>query len=51
VVGWLVYRLCRELSARDGVPIASPVTVREIPRRLRRGEAPDEERAEERAEA
>ena len=51
VVGWLVYRLCRELSARDGVPIASPVTVREIPRRLRRGEAPDDERAEERAEA
>jgi ubiquinol-cytochrome c reductase cytochrome b subunit len=51
IVGWLVHRLCRELAARDGVPIASAVTVREIPRRLRRGEAPAEERAEERAEA
>jgi ubiquinol-cytochrome c reductase cytochrome b subunit len=36
VVGWVVYRLCRELSARDGVPTASRVTVREIPGRLRR---------------
>jgi ubiquinol-cytochrome c reductase cytochrome b subunit len=45
VVAWVVYLLCRELSARDGVPIASPVTVRQIPRRLRRG-APDAERPE-----
>ena len=37
VVGWMVYRLCKELAARDGVPTASRVTVREIPRRLRRG--------------
>jgi hypothetical protein len=37
LVGWFTYRLCKELSARDGVPIASPVTVREIPGRLRRG--------------
>jgi ubiquinol-cytochrome c reductase cytochrome b subunit len=36
VVGWMVHRLCRELSARDGVPTASRVTVREIPGRLRR---------------
>jgi ubiquinol-cytochrome c reductase cytochrome b subunit len=36
VVGWVVYRLCRELLARDGVPTASRVTVREIPGRLRR---------------
>jgi hypothetical protein len=36
VVAWVAYRLCRELSARDGVPTASRVTVREIPGRLRR---------------
>jgi hypothetical protein len=36
IVGWIVYRLCMELSARDGVPTASRVTVREIPGRLRR---------------
>ncbi len=35
VVGWIVYRLCKELSARDGVPTGSQVTVREIPGRLR----------------
>jgi len=35
-VGWLTYRLCKELSARDGLPTASRVTVREIPGRLRR---------------
>jgi ubiquinol-cytochrome c reductase cytochrome b subunit len=34
VAGWFAYRLCRELSARDGVPTASRVAVREIPRRL-----------------
>jgi ubiquinol-cytochrome c reductase cytochrome b subunit len=39
VVGWLAYRLCKELSARDGVPTASRVTMREIPGRLRRGTA------------
>jgi ubiquinol-cytochrome c reductase cytochrome b subunit len=37
IVGWLTYRLCKELAARDGVPTASRVTVSEIPRRLRRG--------------
>ncbi len=37
LVGWVTYRLCRELSARDGVPTASRVAVRDIPRRLRRG--------------
>jgi ubiquinol-cytochrome c reductase cytochrome b subunit len=42
LVGWFTYRLCKELSARDGVPIASPVTVREIPGRLRRGEAAED---------
>jgi ubiquinol-cytochrome c reductase cytochrome b subunit len=36
VVGWVTYRLCKEMAGRDGVPIASTVTVREIPRRLRR---------------
>jgi ubiquinol-cytochrome c reductase cytochrome b subunit len=36
VMGWVVYRLCRELAARDGVPTASRVTVRQIPGRLRR---------------
>jgi ubiquinol-cytochrome c reductase cytochrome b subunit len=36
VVAWITYRLCRELSARDGVPTASQVTWREIPGRLRR---------------
>jgi ubiquinol-cytochrome c reductase cytochrome b subunit len=38
VVGWMVYRLCKELSARDGVPTASRVTMRQIPRRLRHGD-------------
>jgi ubiquinol-cytochrome c reductase cytochrome b subunit len=37
VVGWLTYRLCKELAARDGVPTASRVAVRDIPGRLRRG--------------
>ena len=40
IVGWLTYRLCKELSARDGVPTGSRVTVREIPGRLRRRDAP-----------
>jgi quinol---cytochrome-c reductase cytochrome b subunit len=39
VVGWVTYRLCKELSARDGLPTASPVTMREIPGRLLRGGA------------
>jgi ubiquinol-cytochrome c reductase cytochrome b subunit len=38
-VGWVTYRLCKELSARDGLPTASQVTMREIPGRLRRGDA------------
>jgi ubiquinol-cytochrome c reductase cytochrome b subunit len=37
IVAWITYRLCRELSARDGVPTASKVAFREIPRRLRYG--------------
>ena len=40
IVGWMVYRLCKELSARDGVPTGSRVTVREIPGRLRRRRGP-----------
>jgi ubiquinol-cytochrome c reductase cytochrome b subunit len=42
VVGVVTYLLCKEMSARDGVPIASSVTVREIPRRLRHGEEREE---------
>ena len=34
VSGWVTYQLCKELSARDGVPIASKVDIREIPGRL-----------------
>ena len=34
VSGWITYVLCKELSARDGVPIASKVGMREIPGRL-----------------
>ncbi|HEV3225626.1 MAG TPA: hypothetical protein VGZ52_02285, partial [Acidimicrobiales bacterium] len=30
----LTYRLCRELSSRDGLPIQSRVSFREIPARL-----------------
>jgi ubiquinol-cytochrome c reductase cytochrome b subunit len=45
LVWFLTYRLCKELAARDGVPTASPVSLRDIPRRLRRGaprpEAPE----------
>jgi hypothetical protein len=33
----VTYRLCKELSARDGVPTASRVTWRQIPGRLRHG--------------
>jgi ubiquinol-cytochrome c reductase cytochrome b subunit len=44
LAAWATYRLCRQLSARDGVPTASRVTWREIPGRLRRGtaEAPEQ---------
>jgi len=38
LVGWVTYRLCKELSARDGVPTASNVTVGQIPGRLRHRE-------------
>jgi ubiquinol-cytochrome c reductase cytochrome b subunit len=38
LVGWVTYRLCKELSARDGVPTASKVTVGQIPGRLRHRE-------------
>jgi hypothetical protein len=33
----MVYLLCKELAARDGVPTASRVTMRQIPSRLRHG--------------
>ncbi|HZM29109.1 MAG TPA: ubiquinol-cytochrome c reductase cytochrome b subunit [Acidimicrobiales bacterium] len=39
IVAWITYQLCKELAARDGVPIASRVTWREIPGRLRRRHA------------
>lgn len=37
IAGWFAYRLCKELAARDGVPTASRVRVRDIPSRLRHG--------------
>ena len=37
VVGWVTYRLCLELSRRDGLPTGSKVTFGEIAGRLRRG--------------
>ncbi|TML14305.1 MAG: ubiquinol-cytochrome c reductase cytochrome b subunit [Actinobacteria bacterium] len=37
VAAWVTYRLCRELSARDGLPITSNMRFRDIPGRLRRG--------------
>jgi len=49
VVGWVTYRLCKELSARDGVPTASTVTVREIPGRLRHREEPKQAEPESQA--
>jgi len=39
IVAWITYQLCKELSARDGVPTASRATWREIPGRLRRRHA------------
>ena len=35
--GWVTYRLCRELAARDGLPLMSAARVRDIPGRLWRG--------------
>ncbi len=37
LAAWGTYRLCKELSARDGLPTASTVSWREIPGRLRHG--------------
>jgi len=37
VAAWVTYRLCKELSARDGVPLASQVRMRDIPSRIRHG--------------
>jgi ubiquinol-cytochrome c reductase cytochrome b subunit len=37
VAAWVTYRLCRELAARDGLPLTSKVRFRDIPGRLRRG--------------
>ncbi len=37
VTAWVTYRLCKELSLRDGVETASKVRMRDIPHRLRRG--------------
>jgi ubiquinol-cytochrome c reductase cytochrome b subunit len=50
LTGWAAYRLCRELSARDGVPTGSRVRLREIPSRLRHG-ADDETEVDAGAEA
>jgi hypothetical protein len=49
VVGWVTYRLCKEMAARDGVPTASKVTVRESARRLRHREEPKEAEPESQA--
>ena len=37
IAAFATHRLCRELSARDGLPTASRVQWRDIPRRLRHG--------------
>ena len=39
-VAWATYRLCKELSARDGLPVADKVHWRDIPGRLRHGVEP-----------
>ena len=39
LAAWAAYRLCKELSARDGLPVAEKVHWREIPGRLRHGVA------------
>ena len=46
VVGWFVYKLCKELAARDGVPTGSRVTMREIPGRLLHGRRADDDESE-----
>jgi ubiquinol-cytochrome c reductase cytochrome b subunit len=38
VVGWATWSLCRELSARDGLPTRSRVRFRDVPARLADGE-------------
>jgi ubiquinol-cytochrome c reductase cytochrome b subunit len=40
LVGWATWALCRELSARDGLPTRSRVRFRDIPGRLAEGEQP-----------
>ena len=42
IVAFIAYRLCKELAARDGVPTASRVAWRDIPRNLRHGPAAHE---------
>ena len=37
LAAWATYRLCKELAARDGLPVAEKVHWRQIPGRLRRG--------------
>jgi ubiquinol-cytochrome c reductase cytochrome b subunit len=37
VAGWVTYRLCKELAARDDLPILSPLRPREVLVRLVRG--------------
>ena len=39
LVGWVTYRLCVDLSRRDGLPLGSRVAFRDIAGRLRRGGA------------
>ena len=38
IAAWATWALCRELSARDGLPVRSRVTFRQIPARLAEGE-------------
>jgi hypothetical protein len=40
LVAWATWALCRELAARDGLPLGSEVKFREIPTRLRRRATP-----------
>ena len=46
IAAWATYRLCRELSDRDGLPVQSGVAFGQIGHRLRRSEADDEAGAE-----
>ncbi len=41
VAAWGTYQLCKELAARDGVPVATKVAWRQIPGRLRHGTPSD----------